>query len=145
MRTEFSSAMAKMEEMRASATSISEIAKKKANQAIEKINKKKGKNGNWEESTIVIESEVEDKAATRRERAGDKDVWQLVLIVDGPMIAAVLEHNVNWNLGEEEKPIEIRNFDRSPRWQRIQGIDWKSLALNSPCSMYCILPQDFLK
>ena len=46
MQTEFSSDMAKMEELCARATSISEIAKKKDNQAVEIMDKKKGKDGN---------------------------------------------------------------------------------------------------
>ena len=63
------------------------------------------------ESTIAVKKKVKDEAAARRKRAGDKDSHQSVVAKDGPVIAAVLEHNVNQNLNEGEQPIAIINFD----------------------------------
>ena len=54
------------------------------------------------ESTIAVKKKVKDEAAARRKRAGDKDSHQSVVAKDGPVIAAVLEHNVIQNLNEGE-------------------------------------------
>lgn len=54
------------------------------------------------ESAIVIKSEVEDKVTARRERAGGEDICQPDVIINGSMLAAVLEHRAYWDLDEGE-------------------------------------------
>ena len=75
---------------------ITEVDKKKSDQAIEKLNKKKG------ESTIVVESAVEDQVTARYKRAGGKDVCRPKVKVDGPMLVPVLEHGANRDLSKGE-------------------------------------------
>ena len=100
MQTKFSTAVSKMEDLCVRAASISEVAKKKADQAIEKLYKKELKVMN--ESAIGIKIEVEDTGAVRRKWKGGEDVCQPEVRVDGPMLAAMLEHREILDLGEEE-------------------------------------------
>lgn len=144
MQTEFSSALSTMEDLCAKATSISGAAKKKSDQAIEEMNKKKGVGWNVKESDIVIKSKVDNKATTRRERLDGKDIRKPVVKVDNPMLAAVLEHGANQDLGEREQPIEIRHFGCPSKWQGIQGANWGSSNSKAPCSMCYVLPPDIL-
>ena len=80
-----------------------------------------------EESAIVIKSEVEDKVTARRERAGGEDICQPDVIINGSMLAAVLN----------TEPIGILMRESS------QGIE-RSLDPNLPCSMFLVLPHSIL-